>query len=231
MADDLRVNSWLVIPAGELRERFSRSSGPGGQSVNTTDSRVELSFDVLRSPSLPEREREPSPRAARSPPGGRRDHRRRRGRAKPADEPRGGPGQAGRAAARGDRPAPAAPGCHQADQGFPGASAGRQAPPRPDQAQPPLRDRRRLPDRARATPPTLPSGSSDSETELMRQRSSVGVPKRLASEDMPEVRVAPRAPRLGADRAERPVLDERDRVASIAGRRRPPAAEWNACST
>jgi ribosome-associated protein len=58
MADDLRVNSWLVIPAGELRERFSRSSGPGGQSVNTTDSRVELSFDVSRSPSLPERERE-----------------------------------------------------------------------------------------------------------------------------------------------------------------------------
>jgi ribosome-associated protein len=60
MADDLRVNSGLVIPAGELRERFSRSSGPGGQSVNTTDSRVELSFDVLRSPSLPERERERS---------------------------------------------------------------------------------------------------------------------------------------------------------------------------
>src|ERR1700758_375629 len=58
MPDDLRVNRWLVIPSGELRERFSRSSGPGGQSVNTTDSRVELSFDVLRSPSLPERERE-----------------------------------------------------------------------------------------------------------------------------------------------------------------------------
>jgi ribosome-associated protein len=58
MAEDLRVNSWLVIPAGELRERFSRSSGPGGQSVNTTDSRVELSFDILRSPILPERERE-----------------------------------------------------------------------------------------------------------------------------------------------------------------------------
>jgi ribosome-associated protein len=57
MADDLRVNSWLVIPGGELRERFSRSSGPGGQSVNTTDSRVELSFDVRQSPSLPERER------------------------------------------------------------------------------------------------------------------------------------------------------------------------------
>jgi ribosome-associated protein len=57
MPDDLRVNNWLVIPAGELRERFSRSSGPGGQSVNTTDSRVELSFDIARSPSLPDRER------------------------------------------------------------------------------------------------------------------------------------------------------------------------------
>jgi ribosome-associated protein len=54
VAEDLRVNGWLVIPASELHERFSRSSGPGGQSVNTTDSRAELSFDVLRSPSLPE---------------------------------------------------------------------------------------------------------------------------------------------------------------------------------
>jgi ribosome-associated protein len=58
MADDLRVNSRLVIPAGELNERFSRSSGPGGQSVNTADTRVELSFDVGRSPSLPEPARE-----------------------------------------------------------------------------------------------------------------------------------------------------------------------------
>ncbi|HXT92033.1 MAG TPA: alternative ribosome rescue aminoacyl-tRNA hydrolase ArfB [Trebonia sp.] len=57
MPDDLRVNNWLVIPASELRERFSRSSGPGGQSVNTTESRVELSFDVARSPSLPQREK------------------------------------------------------------------------------------------------------------------------------------------------------------------------------
>ena len=58
MAEDLRVNNWLVIPASELHERFSRSSGPGGQSVNTTDSRAELSFDVQRSPSLPEHARE-----------------------------------------------------------------------------------------------------------------------------------------------------------------------------
>ncbi len=54
MADDLRVNGWLLIPAAELHERFSRSSGPGGQSVNTTDSRVELSFDVAGSAALPE---------------------------------------------------------------------------------------------------------------------------------------------------------------------------------
>jgi ribosome-associated protein len=53
MPDDLQVNGWLVIPGSELHERFSRSSGPGGQSVNTTDSRVELSFDVGRSPALP----------------------------------------------------------------------------------------------------------------------------------------------------------------------------------
>jgi ribosome-associated protein len=50
--DDLRVSARLTIPAGELQWRFSRSSGPGGQSVNTADSRVELSFDVAGSPSL-----------------------------------------------------------------------------------------------------------------------------------------------------------------------------------
>jgi ribosome-associated protein len=49
---ELRVNARLTIPAGELQWRFSRSSGPGGQSVNTADSRVELSFDVANSPSL-----------------------------------------------------------------------------------------------------------------------------------------------------------------------------------
>lgn len=50
---ELRVNGWLLIPDAELNERFSRSSGPGGQSVNTADSRVELSFDVANSPVLP----------------------------------------------------------------------------------------------------------------------------------------------------------------------------------
>lgn len=37
------------IAEGDLRWRFSRSSGPGGQSVNTSDSRVELSYDLARS--------------------------------------------------------------------------------------------------------------------------------------------------------------------------------------
>ncbi|NBE81831.1 alternative ribosome rescue aminoacyl-tRNA hydrolase ArfB [Micromonospora rubida] len=54
MDDGLRVTDRLVVPGAELRERFSRSSGPGGQGVNTTDSRVELSFDVAGSPTLPE---------------------------------------------------------------------------------------------------------------------------------------------------------------------------------
>jgi len=48
----------LVLPAAELVERFSRSSGPGGQSVNTTDSRVELEFDVATSASLSETQRQ-----------------------------------------------------------------------------------------------------------------------------------------------------------------------------
>ncbi|CAM4508539.1 alternative ribosome rescue aminoacyl-tRNA hydrolase ArfB [Nocardia ninae] len=55
MPADLIVTRLLVIPASELHERFSRSSGPGGQHVNTTDSRVELSFDLANSPSIPDR--------------------------------------------------------------------------------------------------------------------------------------------------------------------------------
>jgi ribosome-associated protein len=54
VADDLTVTRTLVLPAAELRERFSRSGGPGGQGVNTADSRVELSFDLAASPSVPE---------------------------------------------------------------------------------------------------------------------------------------------------------------------------------
>jgi ribosome-associated protein len=53
VADDVRVNDRLTIPAAELSWRFSRSGGPGGQGVNTTDSRVELSWDLAGSQVLP----------------------------------------------------------------------------------------------------------------------------------------------------------------------------------
>jgi ribosome-associated protein len=53
----------LVIPDDELSWRFSRSPGPGGQSVNTTESRVELSFDLARSETLPPTLRERALRA------------------------------------------------------------------------------------------------------------------------------------------------------------------------
>ncbi|MFZ2501303.1 MAG: alternative ribosome rescue aminoacyl-tRNA hydrolase ArfB [Nocardioides sp.] len=57
------VCAGLVIPAAELTERFSRSSGPGGQSVNTTDSRVELIFDLSGSGALTETQRTRARRA------------------------------------------------------------------------------------------------------------------------------------------------------------------------
>jgi ribosome-associated protein len=52
MAGPLRVTRSVVVPERELRWRFSRSSGPGGQSVNTADSRVELSVDVATTTAL-----------------------------------------------------------------------------------------------------------------------------------------------------------------------------------
>jgi ribosome-associated protein len=54
MDDDLRVTDDIALPRAELTWRFSRSGGPGGQSVNTTDSRVELRFDLLATAALPE---------------------------------------------------------------------------------------------------------------------------------------------------------------------------------
>lgn len=55
----LRVNAALTIPDSELSWRFSRSSGPGGQGVNTADSRAKLVWDVANSAALsaPQRER------------------------------------------------------------------------------------------------------------------------------------------------------------------------------
>lgn len=54
MPGPLVVTTSVTVPEAELTWRFSRSSGPGGQSVNTTDSRAELSFDVERSACLPD---------------------------------------------------------------------------------------------------------------------------------------------------------------------------------
>jgi ribosome-associated protein len=54
MPGPVHVRGGLWIPERELRWKFSRSSGPGGQSVNTGDTRVQLSFDVAGSPSLGE---------------------------------------------------------------------------------------------------------------------------------------------------------------------------------
>src|SRR5580704_3441858 len=48
----------VVIASSELIERFSRSSGPGGQGVNTTDSRVELSWDLSTSSALTDAQRD-----------------------------------------------------------------------------------------------------------------------------------------------------------------------------
>jgi ribosome-associated protein len=49
----LTIAPGLTIPDNELGWRFSRSSGPGGQGVNTADSRAELSWDLAGSSALP----------------------------------------------------------------------------------------------------------------------------------------------------------------------------------
>ncbi|PPF26816.1 aminoacyl-tRNA hydrolase [Rathayibacter tritici] len=54
---DLEVRPGLVVPASELQWRFSRSSGPGGQHVNTSDSRVQLTWNVAASTALSEEQR------------------------------------------------------------------------------------------------------------------------------------------------------------------------------
>lgn len=53
----LQINDRVSIPLGELFFRFSRSSGPGGQHVQKTATRVELLFDVANSPSLTDAQR------------------------------------------------------------------------------------------------------------------------------------------------------------------------------
>ena len=62
--DDLRIPAGpgcprgLLVPAAELVERFSHASGPGGQGVNTADSRVQLSLDLAMTTALNDKQRE-----------------------------------------------------------------------------------------------------------------------------------------------------------------------------
>ncbi len=58
MVGPLEIRDGVIVPEGELRWRFSRSSGPGGQSVNTTDSRVELTLDLVSSAAFTESQRQ-----------------------------------------------------------------------------------------------------------------------------------------------------------------------------
>lgn len=55
---DLLVSPTLTIPASELSWRFSRSSGPGGQHVNTSDSRASVSWNIAESAVLSDNQRE-----------------------------------------------------------------------------------------------------------------------------------------------------------------------------
>ncbi|GAB2733631.1 alternative ribosome rescue aminoacyl-tRNA hydrolase ArfB [Kitasatospora kifunensis] len=54
MPEPIRVRGSVVVPEAELQWRFSRSSGPGGQHVNTSDTQVELRYDLAASDALPE---------------------------------------------------------------------------------------------------------------------------------------------------------------------------------
>jgi len=54
----IRINAQIELDEREIQEDFVRASGPGGQNVNKVSTAVQLRFDVVRSPSLPEPVRE-----------------------------------------------------------------------------------------------------------------------------------------------------------------------------
>ena len=49
---NLQITQELIIPSNEIKWRFSRSSGPGGQNVNKIESQVEIIFNILKSKTL-----------------------------------------------------------------------------------------------------------------------------------------------------------------------------------
>jgi len=55
---DLKITKTLVIPSNEIKWRFSRSSGPGGQNVNKIESRVQIIFDLKDSKVLNDYQKE-----------------------------------------------------------------------------------------------------------------------------------------------------------------------------
>ena len=55
--DELVVSPSILIPLSEIEIAFTRSSGPGGQHVNKTSTRAEITFDLKNSPSIPEQDR------------------------------------------------------------------------------------------------------------------------------------------------------------------------------
>ncbi len=57
MSDDLVINNGVTIPAAELSYAASRASGPGGQHVNTTESRIQLRWNVAETRALTDAQR------------------------------------------------------------------------------------------------------------------------------------------------------------------------------
>ena len=58
IGDEIRVTRSVTVPRREIELRFSRSSGPGGQHAQRTETRVEALFDVVASTALTERQRQ-----------------------------------------------------------------------------------------------------------------------------------------------------------------------------